>query len=61
MKIHIRTTNVAFGDDPFSKGEELARILREVAKRCERDGQPKRGETWPVMDVNGNKVGTVRP
>lgn len=56
MKIHIRTTNDAFQPE---KGPELARILRELASRVERDGQPARREEWPVYDINGNRVGKV--
>lgn len=59
MKIHVRTDNAAFAD--HGAGPELARILRELADRIDREGdQPGRGEVWPIMDRNGNRVGTVR-
>lgn len=58
MKIHIRTTNAAF--EGREKGRELARILRNLADKVEGRGQPERREVWTVMDINGNKVGTVR-
>ncbi len=56
MKITIRTGNAAFDPD---KGPELARILRKIAERAETEGQPRRGEEWPIFDVNGNRVGKV--
>lgn len=44
--------NAAFEDEPST---EIARILREVAKRIE-DGDFPEGNT-PVRDINGNKCG----
>lgn len=57
MKLTIRTDNAAFEPD---RGAELARILRKLADRVEREDQPGRGEEWKVLDVNGNTVGKVR-
>jgi hypothetical protein len=58
FKLEIRTANAAFydrsseHDDARALGEEVARILREVAKKIEN------GSTGaPVHDVNGNNVG----
>jgi len=49
FKLTLKLGNEAFSDDP---SYEVARILREAAKRVER------GDTESVlMDVNGNKVG----
>lgn len=60
MNIHIRTTNAAFEGRTAA---ECARILREIADKL--DGAtwsvPKRGTEYPLYDVNGKKVGKVRP
>lgn len=50
LKVQIKTENEAFSDD---KGAEVARILREIAKRLE-DGWT----TGTPRDGNGNSVGT---
>jgi hypothetical protein len=42
--------------DPLTRGPELARILRELAERLERDC-PARDVQW-LRDINGNRVGT---
>ena len=64
MNIHCSTTgivitiesgNAAFSPDPSF---ELARILRDLADRVERDGSVPDG--LPLRDVNGNTVGRVR-
>ncbi len=52
IRIEIKTENAAFGDDPDI---EVARILVRLARDFE-----VRGEPGPVMDYNGNKVGTVK-
>lgn len=50
LKLFIETGNAAFSDEPAT---ELARILRGLAARIERDP-----ESYIVLrDVNGNKVG----
>lgn len=55
ITIEIETTgNAAFEDAPAS---EIARILRELAKRME-DGDFPEGDT-PVRDINGNRCGSV--
>jgi len=51
FKISIECDNGAFDDGP---GEEIARILRDVAKKLESDLPFK---TQPVRDINGNVVG----
>lgn len=43
--------NAAFDDDAC--GAEVARILRDIAARCE-DGPPTVGV---IRDINGNRVG----
>lgn len=45
----IETDNAAFRDDP----SEVARILREVARKIQHEGK----DYGTIMDVNGNKVG----
>lgn len=55
MNIHFSIStngNAAFADEPAT---EIARILRETAKRIE-DGDFPEGVT-PVHDINGNKCG----
>lgn len=52
FKLHIHTDNAAFEDN---KGPELARILRELAYKMEKDGP-----SWcyqNLKDINGNIVG----
>ena len=49
--ITITCDNAAFEDDP---GAEVARILRELAKRCEYEGH---AAPAILRDTNGNKVG----
>lgn len=51
VTIKINTENQAFDGDT---GYELARILRGLADRFEEGGSPSK-----LMDVNGNKVGSV--
>ncbi len=47
--ITVKMDNAAFTDNP---GDELARILRDLAKHVEN------GDTGrPLMDSNGNRVG----
>jgi hypothetical protein len=50
LTIQIALDNAAFEDDP---GVEVARILRQIADKCEG------GEVWsgPIRDINGNLVG----
>lgn len=50
FKLEIETGNAAFGDD---RPEEIARILRDVAKRLVNDRYPY----GDLRDINGNKVG----
>lgn len=50
FKLEIETGNAAFEDDARI---EVARILREVAARLERDLETTRG----IQDLNGNTVG----
>jgi hypothetical protein len=50
ITITIETGNAAFDDSPTA---EIARILRDLAKRFELDGLPPS----KILDANGNCVG----
>jgi hypothetical protein len=52
--LEIKMDNEAFSEDA---SQEVARIMRETAKRI--DGHPhfSAGHSQPVFDVNGNNVG----
>lgn len=50
LKLFIETDNAAFADEPAT---ELARILRRLAERIERDP----ASYIVLRDVNGNRVG----
>ena len=54
MTLTIRTGNAAFEGIPEL---EIARILRVAADRLERE--PDGLEGFPLMDANGNRVGSV--
>ena len=55
--LSVHMDNAAFEDNP----NELARILRELADKIEKDGGVTPSFTGLVArDVNGNKVGTLR-
>lgn len=54
FKLEIETGNAAFDDTPAS---ELARILRDLAGELECEGIPRRGDSFTLRDVNGNRVG----
>ena len=61
VTITIETGDAAFDDSPVS---EVARILRDLASRFERDGvsycltlRDINGLTW--HDINGNRCGLV--
>lgn len=53
ITISIETGNAAFADSPAS---EIARILRDLAKRFERDGA---SSCLTLRDINGNRCGRV--
>jgi len=52
-KITIKTDNAAFGDSDSARAEEVARLLREIAADMDQGCT-----SGPVIDLNGNKVGT---
>jgi hypothetical protein len=54
IRINIETRNAAFADEPMA---EVARILRIIANRAERDGLL---DYIPLRDTNGNKVGELQ-
>jgi len=51
--VKMETVNAAFTDCPQG---EIARILRDVAERIERDGD---NPPFYLRDINGNRVGVV--
>ena len=57
--ISITTDNAAFQDDPNGPSGEVARILRDLAKRI--DGHPhfSPGHFQPLRDSDGNEVGFI--
>tara|TARA_R110002153_G_scaffold79279_2_gene202398 strand:- start:95 stop:283 length:189 start_codon:yes stop_codon:yes gene_type:complete len=55
--LKIKMDNAAFGEYP---NHELARILRELAKRAEMCGFTLVGGHFPAIDLNGNRVGQLR-
>jgi hypothetical protein len=52
--LEIKMDNAAFEDDP---SYEVARILKETAKRIEGHPHFSPGHEQPLHDVNGNTVG----
>ena len=52
ISITIKTSNAAFDDGPAT---EIARILRGLADRLERDGIPPN----TLFDANGNRCGAI--
>ena len=53
FQVDIATNGAAF-EGPGEPGGEVARILRDLADRVE-DG----GNSFPLRDVNGNRVGSA--
>jgi hypothetical protein len=51
LTVRIEVDNAAFDEDPHL---EVARILRELAIRYEREGRER---NVTLYDVNGNRVG----
>lgn len=55
ITITIQADNAAF--DPWTT--EVARILREAAKRIQHNDPEERADRFKLFDLNGNSVGTV--
>ena len=55
IKIEIINSGAAFDDE--ARTPEIARILRELADKLDRDGT--QCGIWSLHDTNGNKCGTV--
>lgn len=53
INIQLTTDNAAFDDNA---GNEVARIIRDLAVRIEYDGL-KEGDEVVLFDLNGNRVG----
>ncbi|WP_426455361.1 hypothetical protein ACP26L_36595 (plasmid) [Paenibacillus sp. S-38] len=47
--------NAAFDEHPKGKRGEVARLLRELASKIESGDEPE-----VLLDINGNKIGTVK-
>lgn len=58
VEIKIDMGNAAFGEDGAEAAGELARLLRELARKVDRLSFTV-GDTLPVIDVNGNRVGAL--
>lgn len=63
LRITIETDNAAFADDggshtPFSRGAEVARILRALATKVDATGIDANADR-PLYDFNGNNVGSM--
>lgn len=61
MRINLDTGNAAFRDDDAesyadAECQEVARILRALARRIESEGMPTR-EGYTLRDINGNACG----
>ncbi len=59
LQITIDTSNAAFGETEIECGEELARILRELADNLADNGPQAQNDSPFVRDVNGNCVGSI--
>lgn len=53
--VSISTNGAAFEGNTE---QEIARILRELAEKIEREGCPD-VDNYPLRDTNGNKVGAA--
>ena len=51
--VEIQCDNAAFADDPTP---EVLRLLQQVCKRLEQDGENRGG----LVDVNGNSCGSYK-
>ena len=54
IKLFIETRGAAMAESPMG---EIARILRRLADRAERDGLI---DYIPLRDINGNKIGELQ-
>lgn len=54
INIRIETDNAAFEDEPAT---EVARLVKEVAKRLYNCDYPGGGGEVPLLDINGNTCG----
>ena len=58
FKVQFQTENSAFDCGEGEAAFEVARILRDLAKKVESQGDC-RMEGTSIMDANGNKVGVM--
>jgi len=63
LTITLQMDNAAFRDDDqpdecnHVRVDEVVRILNKLAKTIEACGLIVDDEDWPLIDINGNKVG----
>jgi hypothetical protein len=57
LTITIDSDNDAFEPDP---GPELARILKDIARKIADTNQYQIATTFPLYDMNGNFVGKLK-
>ncbi len=65
LQLEMKLNNSAFTDIPEAEsesethvsGNEIARILRVLAKKVETSGTLTAGEIYILRDINGNRVG----
>lgn len=56
FQIEINCDNAAFSPECRGEGSEVARILRDLADRIDREGLT-RGDYFTLRDINGNSIG----
>jgi hypothetical protein len=57
FELNIECDNSAFEENT---GNEVARILRDLANQIEQCYSGQMPESYPVRDINGNRVGLAR-
>ena len=57
MNIFFDMDNAAFEDDPR---QETIRILKSVARKVEYVFDLQESFAYPIRDVNGNRIGTIK-
>lgn len=56
IRININTENAVFDLDP---ARAVARLLEDVTAELIADGLPEDGESRPIIDPNGHRVGQI--
>ena len=60
MKLTLTIDLDAFAFADGANGEDVARVMRKHAALVDQRCVLKAGDGWPVLDVNGNRVGEIR-